>query len=247
VKTYSEVASLIRARSPLPTEETERLIRTNFPPSRTLRFVCERYGADRLAVLDIGCGQGQHLVHFGPGSVGLDAIERNVAFVRALGLQAVQANVEDGFPDLGQRFDAALASNLLEHLVAPHLFLLRLHDLLTPDGLVFIYVPTIPPLPLLDRLLRRAIGYNGYLASEHIYAFTPRVGRFLLERAGFNVVDIAFPAARQRRLLHLAEPLLREIGISALFVGRRDPSFVYPEKRVAQFTPEFMATLDARR
>lgn len=246
MRSHAEVAALVRARSPLPPEETERLVRTTFAPSRVVRFLCRHYAADRLAVLDIGCGYGQHLVHFGPGSVGLDAIERNVAFVRALGYEAVQANVEDGFPDFDRPFDAVFAANLLEHLVAPHLFLLRLHHLLKPDGLAFIHVPTIPPLPILDRLIKRVIGHNGYLASEHIYAFTPRVGQFIMERAGFKVLDVAFVAVRDHRLLKWCEPLFREIGISVTLVGRRDPNFVYPEKRVQTFTPRFMAGLDSR-
>ena len=246
MKSQAEIAALLRARSPLPPEETERLLRTSFVPPRTVRFLCRHYGADRLAVLDIGCGYGQHLVHFGPGSVGLDAVERNVDFARAIGLEAVPANVEDGFPEFERPFDAAFASNLLEHLVAPHLFLLRLHRLLKPDGLIFIHVPTIPPVPLLDRLVKRTIGHNGYLASEHIYAFTPRVGAFILQRAGFEVLDLAFPAVRDHPVLKWGEPLFREVGISVMLVARRDPSFVYPEKRVQTFTPAFMAELDRR-
>lgn len=246
MRSYAEIAALVRARSPLPPDETERLIRTTFVPSRAVRFLCRHYAADQRAVLDIGCGYGQHLLHFGAGSVGLDALERNVQFVRALGCEAVLANVEDGFPEFDRLFDAVFASNLLEHLVAPHLFLLRLHRLLKPDGLAFIHVPTIPPLPILDRLIKRVIGHNGYLASEHIYAFTPRVAQFIMERAGFTVLDSAFVAARDHPLLRWGEPLFREIGISVMLVGRRDPNFVYPEKRVQAFTPRFMASLDRR-
>ena len=241
MKTEAEVAALVRARSPQPASETERLIRDFFRPTRATRFVCRHYGADRRAVLDVGCSYGQHLVHFGPGSVGLDAIERNVAFVRALGYPAVLANVEDDLPEFERPFEAVFSANLLEHLVAPHLFLLRLHRLLTPDGLLFIHVPTIPPLPIIERLVKLAIGHNGYQASEHINAFTPRVGAFLLERAGFDVLDSAFVAARDHPLLKWGEPLLRELGISVMLVGRRNPDFAYPEKRLAAFTPDFMA------
>src|SRR5215213_4704659 len=106
MRSQADLAALVRARSPLAPEETERLLRSSFAPSRAVRFVCQHYGADRLAVLDIGCGLGQHLVHFGPGSVGLDAIERNVEFVRALGYEAVLANVEDGLPDFERSFAA---------------------------------------------------------------------------------------------------------------------------------------------
>lgn len=234
-----EVAQLVRARSPLPLDETERVLRGFFVPSRAVRFVCESHRVDRLAVLDVGCGHGQHLVQFGPGSVGVDAVGRNVEFCRALGFEAHVANVEDGLPDLGRSFDAIFCSNLLEHLVAPHLFLLRLHARLTARGQAFIHVPTMPPLPIADRLIKRIIGHNGYLASEHINAFTPRTLQFTLERAGFVVEDLVFVGARGHPILRWGEPLFREIGISVLAVARRDPSFSYPDKRVAAFAPRF--------
>ena len=241
MKSTSEVARLIRARSPLPPADTERLIGDFFVPSRAIRFVCEAHHLDQKAVLDIGCSYGQHLIHFGPGSAGIDAIERNVEFCRALGFEVVMTNVEDGLPDLGRQFDAIYCSNLLEHLVAPHLFLLRLHALLKPNGLLFVHVPTMPPLPIVDRLLKRVIGHNGYLASEHINAFTPRTLAFTIERAGFTVDDVAFVGARGRGLLSLGEPIFRELGITAMAVARRNPHFEYPEKRVAVFEPQFAA------
>ena len=48
----------------------------------------------------------------------------------------------------------------------------------TPDGLIFIMVPTIPPARSLDWLIKRVVGHNGYMAAEHIYAFTPRTAEY---------------------------------------------------------------------
>ncbi len=239
MRSGQEVARLVRSRSPFPPAETERLLRDVFVPSRAVRFVCEAHGAGDRAMLDVGCGYGQHLVQFGAGSVGIDAIERNVRFCRALGFEAQLANVEDGLPDVGRRFEGIFCSNLLEHLVAPHLFLLRLHERLADDGRLFIHVPTMPPHPLVDRLIKRTIGHNGYQASEHINAFTPRTLAFTLERAGFLVDDLVFVGARGHRLLGWGEGLFREAGISVLAVARRDRAFTYPEKRVAAFAPRF--------
>ena len=248
MKSTREVARLIRARSPLPPADTERLIGDFFVPSRAIRFVCDAHQLDKKAVLDIGCSYGQHLIHFGPGSAGIDAVEKNVEFCRALGFDVTMTNVEDGLPDFGRQFDAIYCSNLLEHLVAPHLFLLRLHALLKPDGLLFVHVPTMPPLQIVDRLLKRVIGHNGYLASEHINAFTPRTLAFTIERAGFTVDDVAFVGARGRGLLSLGEPIFRELGITAMAVARRNPNFEYPEKRVAVFEPQFaVGTLPTSR
>jgi SAM-dependent methyltransferase len=241
MRSSEEISRLVRARSPWPRDETERVLRDFFVPARAVRYVCEAHAFDRQAVLDIGCSHGQHLVHFGPGSAGIDAVERNVEFGRALGFDVTLANVEDGLPDLGRRFAAIFASNLLEHLVAPHLFLLRLHPLLEPDGKLVIHVPTMPPLPVVDRLLKRAIGHNGYLASEHINAFTPRTLAFTVERAGYVVDDVVFVGARGRGLLRFGEPLFRELGITAMAIARPKPGFQYPEKRVEAFKPRFAA------
>jgi SAM-dependent methyltransferase len=239
MRSTEDVARLVRARSPLLPDETEHLLRDFFVPARAVRFVCEAHHLDRKAVLDIGCSYGQHLVQFGPGSAGIDAVERHVEFCRALGFDVALANVEDGLPDFGRRFEAIFSSNLLEHLVAPHLFLLRLHALLEPGGKVFIHVPTMPPFPIVDRLLKRAIGHNGYLASEHINAFTPRTLAFTIERAGYTVEDVVFVGARGHRLLGLGEPIFRELGITAMAVARPNPGFTYPEKRVEAFAPRF--------
>jgi SAM-dependent methyltransferase len=241
MRSSEEVARLVRARSPFPPDETERLLRDFFVPARAVRFVCEAHDLDRKSVLDIGCSHGQHLVQFGPGSAGIDAIERNVEFCRALGFEVALANVEDGLPSFDRQFEAIFCSNLLEHLVAPHLFLLRLHALLAPGGKVFIHVPTMPPFPLVDRLLKRAIGHNGYLASEHINAFTPRTLAFTVERAGYTVEDVVFVGARGRGLIGLGEPIFRELGITAMAVARPNPGFTYPEKRVEAFEPSFAA------
>jgi SAM-dependent methyltransferase len=216
------------------------------PPTRAVQFLCDAYAANSLAVLDVGCGTGEHLAYFGPGSLGLDAVESNVAAVKARGLNATLANVEDALPRLDRAYDAAYCSNIIEHLVAPHLLLLRLHEALVPNGLLFIMVPTIPPARPLDWLIRKAIGHNGYRAAEHIYGFTPRTAEFMVERAGYTVLETVFVAARKHSWLKIVEPLLREVGISALVVARRDPHFIYPEKRVRQFTPLYMETLDTR-
>jgi SAM-dependent methyltransferase len=221
-------------------------MRATASPTRAVQFLCASYGANKLAVLDVGCGSGEHLEHFGPGSLGLDAVQANVESVRQRGLDARLANVEDALPELDRRFDAAYCSNIIEHLVAPHLLLLRLHEVLTPTGLIFIMVPTIPPARPLDWIIKRAIGHNGYMAAEHVYAFTPRTAEFMVERAGYKVIETAFVAARGVRWLRPLEPLFKEIGISALVVAQRDPAFEYPEKRVRQFTPSYMDRLDHR-
>lgn len=63
-----------------------------------------------------------------------------------MGYPTHRLNVED---DLGRlpvgAFGAVHSHNLIEHLVAPHLFLVRCHTLLAEDGLLALGHPVVPP------------------------------------------------------------------------------------------------------
>src|SRR5204862_6905184 len=52
MRSSEDVARLVRARSPLPPDETERLLRDFFVPARAVRFVCDAYRLNHKAVLD---------------------------------------------------------------------------------------------------------------------------------------------------------------------------------------------------
>ena len=135
-----------------------------------------------------------------------------------------------------ESFEAVWCANLMEHLVAPHLLLSRLHRVLAPDGLLVAKVPVLPPWlvrpPL--RLMGTPLGYE---ASEHINAFTPDTFAFTLERAGFQVVESVSLVLGNPLLQAATAPVTRRLGASITVVARKDPSFVYPEKRLEAFDP----------
>src|SRR5947207_3082414 len=89
-------------------------------PPRRVRFAIRHYGLSAARVLDVGCGKGDHLAHFGPGSVGLELSEHAAEEGRRRGLDIRRWNFLDGIPEeLGGRFDAVWASNLFEHVLRP--------------------------------------------------------------------------------------------------------------------------------
>lgn len=221
-------------------EENERIFRKFFAtvPRSFLRIV-DRYGLGEKRVVDVGCGYGHYLIHFGPGSLGLDANETSRKFALSIGLQVVDCNVEDSLPLEPGSMEAAWCANLLEHLVAPHLLLSRLHRALRPDGLLIAKVPVIPPWPVRVgvRMLGRPLGYE---ASEHINAFTPATFIFTVERAGFRVVESVSLVLGNPLLQAATVPLTKRLGASITVVARKDPDFVYPEKRLESFDPKWM-------
>jgi SAM-dependent methyltransferase len=101
-------------------------------------------------VLDAGCGTGygsQILAKSGAKSViGVDLDRRNVAFARkrysGLNLTFGVADIEKlDFAD--ESFDLVVASNSIEHLHHPEIFLQRTRRLLRPEGKALIAVPPI--------------------------------------------------------------------------------------------------------
>jgi SAM-dependent methyltransferase len=196
VRAIETVREEIRARSPFPAEQTEEILRKRFAAvPRRLRFALERWPLDRLRVLDVGCSYGHCLVHFGPGSVGVDNVEEHVEFCRGLELDARRLDVDDegGFAELPDgAFDVLWVSDILEHLDAPRLLLRRLRPKLRADGRLILFVTTLPRSRLARRLLR-ARGMSPFEAEAHHYQYTVETARYLVERAGYVVDEVAVP------------------------------------------------------
>jgi SAM-dependent methyltransferase len=190
----------------------------NAQAPRRARFVLKNFRLDQKAVLDVVCGPGEYLRHFGPGSVGLDLHPRGA---RAAGLDAREWNFEHPLPqELWGQFDAVWSSNTYEHVPNPHVFLINLRKALVPGGQIFVAVPTT------TRLTRGP--WRGFLAADHINFFTPLTLGYSVERAGFDVTFLGTPSIPSLPL-RIARRLA---GVSpvTLCVASLVEDFQYPDK-----------------
>ena len=242
-----EIRVLILTKAPFSKEENMRIYNKFFKPvPKSLIIPLRKYMLGSKKVLDVGCSYGHYLIHFGEGSVGLDAIDHYCEFGKAIGLDIRKCNVEVELPVENVSFDAVWCSALLEHVVAPHLLLLRFHKVLKDDGLLFINVPTVPPNIVLEKLIKIAQGHIGYKAVEHINAFTKKTLEFTIERAGYKIIEINTSRPVNALLNKITNPILIRCGLSVTVIAKKDPNFRYPEKRVKAFTPAFMINMDDR-
>ena len=128
------------------------------------------------------------------------------------------------------------ASNLFEHVLSPHGFLIDLRSALEAGGCLMIVAPVVR---------WPAIGpFRGALAADHVNFFTPSTLRLTIERAGFRVHRVAsasFPALPLR-----SAELLRHLVHSVFVQAHPIPGFDYPEKahkRLVDGRIEFEGTL----
>ena len=221
----------IFSNSTLSLEQTEKIWNKyfRFMPMK-LALPLKKYNLNERKVLDIGSAWGEFLIHFGPGSKGIEVLPESVKFSRAIGLDVSEYNFEDEWRENPESFDAIWCSNVLEHVAAPHILLRHLHDALKADGLIFIRVPTVPSNWLYLKLNRLFLGFLGYEALQHINAFTWRTINFTIERAGFKIVESNVFLLQNRILNKILNPILRDVLSFITVVAQKIP-FQYPQKR----------------
>jgi 2-polyprenyl-6-hydroxyphenyl methylase/3-demethylubiquinone-9 3-methyltransferase len=99
-----------------------------------------------LRLLDIGCGGGilsEPMARLGAGVVGIDPSEANIEVARlhaqksglAINYRAVTA---EALVESGERFDAVLAMEVVEHVTDVPAFIAAAGGLLQPNGLLFV-------------------------------------------------------------------------------------------------------------
>lgn len=97
-----------------------------------------------LRLLDIGCGGGllsEPLARMGADVVGIDPAERNVSVASLHAEQSgvsvdYRATTAEALADAGERFDAVLAMEVVEHVADVSLFIRRAAEMVKPGGLM---------------------------------------------------------------------------------------------------------------
>jgi len=148
-------------------------------------------------VLDLGCRSGALTRHFLEGNsvVGLDVDAAALEKASALGIEPVQANVDDPLPFDDASFDAVVAGELFEHLQFPDALVAEIGRVLRPGGVLAGSVPNAFRVQSRLRFLR---GKPPEDDPTHLRMFSPAALRRLLR--GFERVELRFVGGRYARL-----------------------------------------------
>lgn len=244
----TEIRQRVLASTLFDATETQRIYQKFFAhPSRTNRILLDHYGLGDRRVVEFGMAYGQGVILFGEGSVGLDINPKYVEFAKSIGVQAQVANVEDTLPTFDPPFDALLCANLLEHIVAPHLLLMRFRPLLAPNGLLCIKVPITPPQWVAKFYKKVAVPLfnidHDFDYSEHINFFTFNTLAWTLERAGYEIVGQHSPLLGSHTASKYLLPWMTWLVPSTLTVARKIEPFQYAPERGAGLNPSYAPDL----
>lgn len=143
------------------------------------------------SILDIGSGRGFMLYflkkYFGfTKAIGIQLSKNAVEFSRkTLGLKILDRDFLDLELGLGE-FDVISMWQVLEHVANPELYIKKINQCLKGGGKLVVEVPN------LDSWTARFTGqyWLGLDLKYHLYFFTPRVLRCMLEKYGFRVSTV---------------------------------------------------------
>lgn len=137
-------------------------------------------------ILEIGSSTGEMLAAASASfdAYGIEPDERLWRIATSRGLNCLNTTLIDAhFPD--GYFDLAASYHVIEHVPSPAAELKELHRILRPGGWLVMETPNIANLwyRLLGARWRQFI-------PDHIFFFTPRTFRRLVEQAGFEVMEL---------------------------------------------------------
>lgn len=197
-------------QDPLYLEEREGRILTFEHHLRPLEHITGPPNGRPL--LDVGCYTGifvEIATRHGWDAWGLEPSHWAVEEARKRGLHVVQGTLDTAdLPDAF--FDVVTLWDVIEHLIDPRSALCHARRLLKPGGLLVVHTIDI------ESLFARLMGARWpWLMEMHIYYFSRRTLRAMLESCGFRVLSDR-PQGRYLRLGYL----MNRVGALMPWVGR---------------------------
>lgn len=158
-----------------------------------LRAVGREIPGRRLKLLDVGCGRGDFLRYLQASALRADLFGLDLVENSAPGIGFIRGDImKDALPDT---YDVITALAVIEHVDEPGLFVRKIADALSPDGVAFIMTDNDGGLMYrLAGILKRAgmrAAFDQLYQLHHLQCFSKTSLRSLLERSGLEVIRLS--------------------------------------------------------
>jgi 2-polyprenyl-3-methyl-5-hydroxy-6-metoxy-1,4-benzoquinol methylase len=146
------------------------------------------------SLLDLGCGCGFFLKEAGERGwqvTGVDPSQKSIAYARSLVGDTVICGTLDDVPT-DRRFDAITLINVLDHMVDACRQLQKVHDLLAPEGILYLRFPngSFHSFVMRLSLMLSAKQFMNRFLIFHEYAITPKAIKRCLGDMGFGDIRV---------------------------------------------------------
>jgi 2-polyprenyl-3-methyl-5-hydroxy-6-metoxy-1,4-benzoquinol methylase len=143
--------------------------------------------------------------------IAIEPDPERAAVARARGLAVHNAMLDEAFLAEHGGFDVVMSSDVIEHTAAPAEFLQMMARALRPGGLLLISAPNVAHWSVRLNLLFGRFNYEpvGIMDSTHLRWFTARTIAELVDRAGFEILEMRHTAGMGMSIYHRG--LLRRI------------------------------------
>ena len=156
-----------------------------------------------LRILDIGCGGGllaEPMARLGADVVGADAAERNIPVAQVHAQQSgldidYRHTTAEAMAAAGEKFDAVLNMEVVEHVASPIDYLTACHDLLKPGGLHICSTINRNPKSFMMAIVgaehimrwlpKGTHEWNKFITPDELFALLEKAGLEPVDRKGF--------------------------------------------------------------
>lgn len=164
-------------------------------------FSFSKSKTEKLKLLDIGTGEGKTLIEGykrGWEVTGIDIVDNRIDLAKNDKITFIQGKfIETVFPD--DYFDIIYVDSVLEHVLIPKEYLLKINRLLKPGGVVYIGVPNEDSLFNDIKKISLSISGNSILSSKikpfknpyHIFGFNRKSLEYVIKRTNFEILEIS--------------------------------------------------------
>lgn len=147
-----------------------------------------RFGLKGKLIVEVGCGDGNFAVSFanaGAKVIGIEPSAVAAKLARKQHIKTIQKYVDDKL-EMKEKFHAFSACQVFEHIQEPNKLLTNIKRLLLPESYALIEVPS------LSKTISNLRFYDFF--PDHSAYFSTTSLSYLLERNGFEIIDIHYSA-----------------------------------------------------
>lgn len=185
---------------------------------KVFQIVSEHFNNDikGIAVLECGPvedGLADRMTKLGSDCYGVDINPRNLQ-----GVKTYVADLNEGFPAFGKKFDVIFAGEIMEHIFDDDAFLANCKNLLSPRGILILTVPNLFFLPNRFSMLFGKMPKFSY-EKYHYHIYGPAVLKSLFEDSGLEIFKftsshILFSTRRSRmgRIFEILGDIFPSLG-----------------------------------